>query len=220
MGKRAEAVSIIGGADGPTSVFIAGKGKDRRSIRQRMQAYFYRRKKDRIKKSIIANPHTLEETIAYIREVYHAAESSRKSYNFKEQRNCLRESLILAHKPELLGDLARIELPGIEDEGAVREYLDQCRLRSERVRTLGEEEFPLDFHLFEIPVSSSGRIEVMIESRWEKFGVSYNANSGDKKLKKQLKKMYQEIYLYYGVSQEDIKNRSERYSSLVMALSM
>ena len=60
----------------------------------------------------------------------------------------------------------------------------------------------------------------MIESRWEKFGVSYNANSGDKKLKKQLKNMYQEIYLYYGVSEEDIKNRSERYSSLVMALSM
>ncbi len=70
MGKRAEAVSIIGGTDGPTSVFIVGKGKEKRSIWQRMQAYFYRRKKDGVKKSIIANPHTLEETIAYIREVY------------------------------------------------------------------------------------------------------------------------------------------------------
>lgn len=218
MGRSASSVSIIGGADGPTSVFTAGKGK--KSIRQRLQSYFYRKKKDRVKKAIAAGSHTLDETIAYIKEKYHAAELPHESHNFIEQQNCLKESLILEIWPGLLGDLAAIEPPETDDKNAIAEYLGQCRLRSERVRSIEEEDFPLDFHLYEIPFSGGGKIEVMAESRWAQFGVSYSVYSKDKGLKKQIRKIYQDIYLYYGVGKEDIRNQSKRYSSLVAALCM
>ena len=37
--------------------------------------------------------------------------------------------------------------------------------------------------------------------------------------KKKMKKIMQELYLYYGVSGEDIRNKTERYMSLLAVLS-
>ena len=59
MGKGAGSVSIIGGADGSTSIFIAGKG-GKVKLTTRIQNYLRRLKRNRIKKRITANPHTLE----------------------------------------------------------------------------------------------------------------------------------------------------------------
>ena len=42
--------------------------------------------------------------------------------------------------------------------------------------------------------------------------------SGDKKTMKEMKKLFREIYLYYGVTSEDIKNETERYKSLLATL--
>lgn len=215
MGKGVVNVSVIGGADGPTSIFLVGKmGKG--SLSQRFGRYLYRKKKNRVAKKMIADPHTLEEVIVYIRENYHAVEVPQQSHNYREQRDCLRESMIMRHQPELLGELAKIEPPDRHDETSLKEFWRQLELRSEKARSVEEEAFSLDFHLYEISVSGKGKIEVMIEYKWEQFGVSY---SGDKKLRKQMKRIYRDICLYYGVSEEDIKVRSERYSSLVSALS-
>ena len=40
----------------------------------------------------------------------------------------------------------------------------------------------------------------------------------NKKVMKLLKEMAKDIYLYYGVMQEDVENKSKRYSSLVTML--
>lgn len=125
--------------------------------------------------------------------------------------------MILTRQPELLGDLAKISSPENFDEEAVKEFLQKQKLRSERVRSMGEEKFPLDYHLYEFPVVEGGKIEVMAEFNWKQFGVSY---SGDKRLRKRMRKIFREIYLYYGVSEEDIRVQSERYSALVAALCM
>jgi len=45
MGKSARSVSIIGGADGPTSIFIAGKS-GKINILECLKRYCYRRKND------------------------------------------------------------------------------------------------------------------------------------------------------------------------------
>ncbi len=58
MGEGAGSVSIIGGADGPTSIFIAGRG-GKVKLTTRIQNYFRELKKNRIKRQITANPHTL-----------------------------------------------------------------------------------------------------------------------------------------------------------------
>ncbi len=62
MDKVASSVSIIGGADGPTSIFIAGKG-GKVKLRTRIQNYFLKIRRNRIKKQITTNPHTLEEVV-------------------------------------------------------------------------------------------------------------------------------------------------------------
>ncbi len=55
MGKGAGSVSIIGGADGPTSIFIAGKG-GRVKLTTRIQNYFRIIKRNRIKNRLLPIP--------------------------------------------------------------------------------------------------------------------------------------------------------------------
>ena len=54
-----------------------------------------------------------------------------------------------------------------------------------------------------------------METIWQVIDGSF---SGDKKIMKQLKKLFREIYLYYGVTTEDIKNETERYKLLLATL--
>ena len=48
------------------------------------------------------------------------------------------------------------------------------------------------------------------------YFISY---SGNKKVMKQFEKISKDLYIYYGVSEDDIKKKTERYLSLVTALS-
>ena len=59
-------------------------------------------------------------------------------------------------------------------------------------------------------------IDLEIDYIWNIFGISY---SGNRKVMKKFEKISKDLYLYYGVSEDDIKKRTERYSSLVAALS-
>ena len=56
--KNAISISIIGGADGPTSVFIAGHSK-KQPLKLRIKNSIYRYKRKKVEKTIIANPHSL-----------------------------------------------------------------------------------------------------------------------------------------------------------------
>ena len=55
MGKGAGSVSIIGGADEPASIFIAGKGS-KVKLTTRIRNYFRKIKRNRMKRRITANP--------------------------------------------------------------------------------------------------------------------------------------------------------------------
>ncbi len=59
-------------------------------------------------------------------------------------------------------------------------------------------------------------VEIEVDYTWNIFGISY---SGNKSVIKRFKKIARDLYCYYGVSEEDIKNRTKRYSSLVTELS-
>ena len=75
MDKVASSVSIIGGADGPTSIFIAGKG-GKVKLTTRIKNYFRKMRRNRIKKRITANPHTLEEVVEWLKREHGAVEVS------------------------------------------------------------------------------------------------------------------------------------------------
>ena len=59
-------------------------------------------------------------------------------------------------------------------------------------------------------------VEIEVDYTWNIFGISY---SGNKSVIKMFKKIARDLYCYYGVGEEDIKNRTKRYSSLVTELS-
>ena len=153
--KSKNAISIIGGADGPTSVFIAGHSK-KQPLKIRIKNSIYRYKRKKVEKTIVANPHSLSETVQY--------------------------------EPELLGEM-------------IAEMPDSI--------------IPMDFHLYKIRIDDDF-LEMEIDYTWNIFGMSY---SGNKAVMKKFKKISRDLYSYYGVTEEDIKNRTKRYSSLVTNLS-
>ena len=128
MGKGAGSVSIIGGADGPTSIFIAGKG-GRVKLTTRIGNHFRRLKRNRIKKRITANPHTLEEVAELLKREYGAVEVSQQSFNYQEQRKCLKASLVMRHHPDLLGELMDLEPSEREDVEALKTFFEQIQKR-------------------------------------------------------------------------------------------
>ncbi len=215
MGKSAGSVSIIGGAGGPTSIFIAGKG-GKVKLTTRIQNYFRKIKRDRIKKRITANPHTLEEVVQWLKREYGAVEVPQQSHNYLEQRNSLKASLIMRHRPDLLGELMNLEPPKGENVEALKEFWEQIQERERRAEKIADDIFPIDFHIYEIKWAENDRMRIGVETVWQVLDGSFS--SGEKKTMKQLRKLYKKIYLYYGVTAEDIKNETERYKSLLLVL--
>ncbi len=213
--KNTGAVSIIGGADGPTSVFIAGKTK-KLSLKVWIKNQYYRHKRNRLAKKILPNPHTLQEVIRYIQDEYGAVEMSKESHNYLEQYKSLKESLILQHKPELLGELAELNCPAGYDEKSLREFFEKVELRSQKAERIPDELFPMEFQVYEIQVPDVGQVEFGIDTVWDVFG---NSCSGSKKGMKKLQQISKDVYLYYGVTEEDIREKTKRYSVLLTMLS-
>lgn len=214
MGKGAGSVSIIGGADGPTSIFIVGKG-GKVKLTTRIQNYFRIIKRNRIKKQIIANSHTLEEVVEWLKREHGAVEVSQQSHNYLEQKQSLKASLIMRHRPDLLGELINLEPPEGEDVEALKAFCEKIQERRNRAAEIADDIFPIDFHIYEIKWSENDRMRIGVETVWQVLDGSF---SGDKKTMKQLRKLYKKIYLYYGVTTEDIKNETERYKSLLGVL--
>ena len=214
MGKGAGGVSIIGGADGPTSIFIAGKG-GKVKFTTRIQNYFRKIKRNRIKKRIIANPHTLEEVVEWLKREHGAVEVSQQSHNYLEQRKSLKASLIMRHRPDLLGELINLEPPDGEDMEALKAFCGKIQERCDRAAEIADDIFPMDFHIYEIKWAENDRMRIGVETVWQVLDCSF---SGDEKTMKQLRKLFKKIYLYYGVTAEDIENETERYKSLLGVL--
>lgn len=189
MGENVKNVSIIGGADGPTSFFIAGKNKNP-GVLGRIKRTLRRKKRAKIEKKIVAAPHTPAEVVLYIKQKYHAVEVPSDERRYQEQQRCMKEALIMQYRPELLGE-------------------------SKKAEEIGNDVFPIDYHLYEIPYPDGGRITVEIENVRNKFGPSY---SGNKKTVSQLRRISKDISSFYGVTEDDIKNRSERFHALVSTL--
>ena len=212
--KSKREVSIIGGADGPTSVFVAGKSaKQPLKIRIRNAIYRYKRKK--VEKTIVANTHTLAEVVQYAKNNYELTETPPTEREYIEQKESLKEGLILQYKPEVLGSMKDIPKPDISNEASVQEYFCKIKTRSEMIAKMSDSTIATDFHLYKIRIDDSF-LDIGVDYIWDIFGISY---SGNKKVMKQFENISKELYSYYGVSEDDIKNNTKRYSSLVTILS-
>ena len=213
-GKSKSGVSIIGGADGSTSIFIAGRAQ-KRPLKVRIRSILYRFKRKRAEKKVVAGEHTLDELVQYAKNSYNLIETNSSERKYIEQQNNLKESLILQHKPEILGEMKDIPKPNIYNEKSIREYLCKIEARREMIAEMPDNVIPMKFHLYEIRIGDDS-LEMDIDYIWNIFAISY---SGNKKVMKQFQKISKDLYIFYGVSEDDIKKKTERYLSLVTALS-
>ena len=213
--KSKSEVSIIGGADGPTSIFIAGRTR-KRPLKVRIRNIIYRFRRKIVEKKVVADAHTLDELVQYAMSRYNLIETNSTERKYLEQRKNLKESLILQHKPEVLGEMKDIPNPDISNEESVREYFCRIEARSEMIAEMPDNVIPMNFHLYEIRIGDDS-LEMEIDYIWNIFGIS--SYSGNKKVMKQFEKISKDLYIYYGVSEDDIKKKTERYLSLVTALS-
>ena len=212
--KSQSEVSIIGGADGPTSIFIAGRTQ-KRPLKVKIRNTIYRFRRKLVEKKVVAGEHTLDELVQYAKSNYNLIEIDSSERRYNEQQKNLKESLILQHKPEVLGEMEDIPKPDISNEKSIREYLCKIKAQSEMLAKLPDDIIPMNFHLYEIRIGDDS-LEMDIDYIWKVFGISY---SGNKKAVKQFQKISKDLYIYYGVSEDDIKKKTERYLSMITVLS-
>lgn len=215
MKNYENSISVISGADGPTGVF-AGDSESKKSLKEKIQNYIYILKRKKAENKIVANAHTIEEVVAYAVSNYGAVEVNSTDGQYKEQRKSLKESLVLMNRPELLGEMKDIQNPDFSNENETRKFLKKIKDRQEFINKISESEMPMAFHMYEIKIDDS-QLEIQIDKIWNIFSVSC---CGNRKAMKKLNKILKDLYLYYGVSKEDIREKSDRYLSLLNVLSI
>lgn len=222
MGKRAWACQVIKGADGPTSILVAGK-KEKNLFRRIERALYIKkceRRRKKAERSIIPGSHTIEEVLRYAEDRYGMAEADPSYRGYEERKRNRKYSLIQRKRPELLQEERRIPPPeDFHDENAVREWEKQVQdwmvLREKEIDAIPPEIFPTDYHLLVADQGMQGTLEMEIDMLHEDIAIS--CFGGNKDI---MKSMIKDIYRYYGVSQEDIGHNTERYRELLMVLSM
>ena len=206
------AVGVIGGADGPTSVYLK---KQKIPIWHYIRNILYKYKGKRAEERIVPGTHTLKEVIDYAIDRYAAVELDTSHKRYLMHKECMKEGIVIRYRPDLLGDLKDISMPTTMDAEAIKHYNELWQKRSEYIKTIPDTELDMNYHLYEIQ-KDGGRVEVEIDYVWNEFRISY---SGQKKVLKQGKKIAQDLAVYYGVTEEDILNKTERYHSLHTSLS-
>lgn len=229
--KSASSTSIIGGADGPTVIFLAGPKNKDRNIFRRMKNNWrnkrYQKKRKKAERQIVPGAHSVPETIAYIRETYGAIERDSSYPLYEERRRQMKYSLIQKENPDLIGRETPIPPPeNRTDAEAMREWLERLHEQSERAEAaaaqLPDELFPIDYHIYFINRGEDGHIEIEIEGTRGIVGINYSERHTGKwhsRRSGNIRAAVRDIYLYYGVSEEDIAAKSERYRMLVTELS-
>ena len=187
----------------------------KKPLKVRIRNIIYRYRRKIVEKKVVADSHTLDELVQYAMNTYNLIETNSTERKYIEQQKNLKESLILQHKPEVLGEMKDIPKPDVSNEESVREYFCKIKTRSEMIAEMPDNVIPMNFHLYEIRIGDDS-LEMEIDYIWNIFGISY---SGNKKVMKQFEKISKDLYIYYGVSEDDIKKKTERYLSLVTALS-
>lgn len=213
MGKKvAESISVIGGADGPTSVFIAGKNP--RNFKRQITALLNKCRRKKIEKRIVANAHTIDEVMQYISQKYGYVEVNQDDEMYQSEYCQMRASFMLQYKPDLLGESSVIPVLKEHTEEAMKKFMEQLDEHQRLVESIPSSVFNIDLHIMVLRTEDF-ESEFIFEKNYDYIGGSASGNSKDVK---KYHKIFNDIYRYFGVSQSDIENRTRRYKELVSAL--
>lgn len=205
--------TIIGGADGPTSVFLIKKNP-KLTLRQKLEKYKYKIKRTYVERTIKPNSHSLDEVIEYIVNVHGFVEI--EGDQVRQEYNEMRASFIMQYASELLGEYATMPQLKSESKEDIQAHLREFEKRQQRAMEIPTEKFDIDFHRFQIPFDDiNDNMYIIVEKRFAYIG---GGASGNKKEMKRFHKIFKDVYRYYGVTSEDIEKKSKRYEQVVRAL--
>lgn len=146
MKKSSSAVSVIGGADGPTSIFFKKNAK--LTLKQKIQREKNKIKRFYVDKTLSCESHSLDEVIEYIVNRYGFAEVDKDAEEFPEEYQQMRASFIIQYAPELLGESTACPKLKSESPKDVEAYIRQSEERMQRAMEIPSTEFDIDFHKF------------------------------------------------------------------------
>ena len=205
----------VNGPDGPTSVLIFDRNK-KLSFRQKFQKFKVQTKRKFFEKRIKAEPHSIDEVCEFLTSVLKFTELPKTDERYIEEYKATRVSFIMQHKPELMGDFAR--MPELKDytEEAYLKHMEEFNLRKKVAEAVPVELFDIDLHMFK-KEEGDNESRISIEKTYSMIS---GGASGTPRYTKSFNKVYKKIYKYYGVTQADIDNKTERYKDLLSTLSV
>ncbi len=223
--RAAAAVTVIGGSDGPTSIFLAGKfggrkGNPLRRFRDQWRGRRMQKRRARVMGALCPKPHTPDELVRYIRRKYHATELAPDSRRAKEGYRSHKCAIAWKEQKDRLEQMGYVSPEkkspaNFSDRAAVEEWHRYMREYDAAAAGLDDSLVPMDYHIYQIRLAHGGKLEVEMEKIRGMLGVGFCA---PKREIKQMKKIRRDIYLYYGVTKEDIENSTDRYLTLVTML--
>ena len=148
MKKSASAVSVIGGADGPTSIFFKKNAK--LTLKQKIQRAKNKIKRFYVDKTLSCESHSLDEVIEYIVNRYGFAEVDKDAEEFPEEYQQMRASFIIQYAPELLEESTACPKLKSESPKDVEAYIRQSEERMQRAMEIPSTEFDIDFHKIKV----------------------------------------------------------------------
>ncbi len=238
--KAAMAVSVIGASDGPTSIWLAGREKEKNPFRRLKTAYRNKKRqarRRRAERTITPGTHTLDEVEAYIKERYGAQEVPGDDAVFIENRKNLRISMLMLYHSDLVGERppkpdmeALRALSEQERSDRLRAYMEACQSMQKRAAALPESILPIDYHCYRIIPEEGSEIHIEMEKVHDfmaegcsascgpcRAGGRINRRDGKQKMKRAQAIMH-DIVRYHGVSEKDIAEKNERYRGLLTSL--
>ena len=206
-------MTMIGKSDGPTAVTVI-KRNSKLTWKQKLEKCKYKIKRAYVEHTIKAKGHSLDEVIDYIVNVHGFVELDNDKVRF--ERDELRSSFIMQYAPELLGEYATMPRLKSESKEDIEEHIKQFQARQQRAMEVPVSEFEIDFHKFQISFEDiNDNMYISVEKRFAYIG---GGVSGDKKVMRRFHRIFKDVYRYYGVTAEDIENKSKRYEQVIRAL--
>ena len=206
-------MSMIGKSDGPTAVTVI-KRNSKLTWKQKLEKCKYKIKRAYVEHTIKAKSHSLDEVIDYIVNRHGFVELHNDEVCFEREE--LRTSFIMQYAPELLGEYATMPRLKSESREDIEAHIKQFQARQQRAEEVPVSEFDIDFHKFQISFDDiNDNMYIIIEKRFAYIG---GGVSGDKKQMRRFHRIFRDVHRYYGVTAEDIKNKSKRYEQVIRAL--
>ena len=211
-----EEISRIATSDGPTAVFIAGKTNGSITLRQRIHRFINRTRRKYIEEHIKAEPHTINQVCEYIVDKLGYIELSKEDSKYQEDYQEMRASYLIQYEPELLGSFAHIGDLTEQSEEAINYYLSQLKLQQEAAKKVPVEFFDIDLHIY-TKENGDNESHIVVEKTRNYIG---GGASGNSNTVRRHNREFKKIYKYYGVSDEDIQNKTERFEEVVRMLAL